>query len=156
MSEPTAAAAGAAAQAFGPFTHFGGFDWARSAEHQVVVVDPQGRVVLSLRFADDAEGWARFRQEAAAFGRLGVAIETSCGPAVERLLDAGLAVYPMNPKAAERYRDRKAPAGAKDDALDAWSFAPTPSAPTATAGGPCWPRTRGPRSCACSAATRSS
>ena len=29
----------------------------------------------------------------------------------------------MNPKAAERYRDRKAPAGAKDDALDAWSFA---------------------------------
>jgi transposase len=29
----------------------------------------------------------------------------------------------MNPKAAERYRDRKAPSGAKDDALDAWSFA---------------------------------
>jgi transposase len=119
LSEPTA---GAAAQAFGHFTHFGGFDWARS-EHQVVVVDPQGRIVLSLRFADDAEGWARFRQEAAAFGRLGVAIETSCGPAVERLLDAGLTAYPMNPKAAERYRDRKAPSGAKDDALDAWSFA---------------------------------
>jgi transposase len=52
-----------------------------------------------------------------------VAVETNCGPAVERLLDAGLAVYPMNPKAAARYRDRKAPAGAKDDALDAWSFA---------------------------------
>ena len=119
MSEPTA---GAAAQAFGQFTHFAGFDWARS-EHQVVVVDPQGRIVLSLRFADDAEGWAQFRQKAAAFGRLGVAIETSCGPAVERLLDAGLTAYPMNPKAAERYRDRKAPSGAKDDALDAWSFA---------------------------------
>ena len=29
----------------------------------------------------------------------------------------------MNPKAATRYRDRKAPAGAKDDELDAWSFA---------------------------------
>jgi len=122
LSEP---ATGAAAQAFGQFTqftHFAGFDWAKS-EHQVVVVDPQGRIVLSLRFADDAEGWAQFRQKVAAFPRMAVAIETSCGPAVERLLDAGLAAYPMNPKAAERYRDRKAPSGAKDDALDAWSFA---------------------------------
>ena len=107
---------------FARLTHFGGFDWA-GAEHQFVVVDPQGKIVLRLRFADDAEGWARFRHEIAPFPRLGVAIETSCGPAVERLLDLGLAVYPMNPKAAERYRDRKAPAGAKDDALDAWSFA---------------------------------
>jgi len=45
------------------------------------------------------------------------------GKITERLVDAGPAVYPMNPKAAERYRDRKAPSGAKDDALDAWSFA---------------------------------
>jgi transposase len=28
----------------------------------------------------------------------------------------------MNPKAAERFRDRKAPSGVKDDLLDAWSF----------------------------------
>jgi transposase len=108
--------------AFDPFTHFGGLDWAQS-EHQLVVVDPHGQVVLSLRFSNDAEGWALFRQKIAALGRLAVAIETNCGPAVERLLDAGLTVYPMNPKAATRYRDRKAPAGAKDDTLDAWSFA---------------------------------
>lgn len=115
------------------FTHFGGFDWARRSDHQLVVVDPRGRVVLSLRvagqspipapFADDAAGWADLRGRVAAFPAPAVAIETNCGPAVERLLDLGLAVYPMNPKAAERYRDRKAPAGAKDDALDAWSFA---------------------------------
>ena len=107
---------------FDRFTHFGGLDWAQS-EHQLVVVDPTGRVVLSLRFANDAQGWALFRQKVAAFGRLAVAVETNCGPAVERLLEAGLTVYPMNPKAATRYRDRKAPAGAKDDTLDAWSFA---------------------------------
>jgi transposase len=35
----------------------------------------------------------------------------------------GLRVYPLNPKAAERYRDRKAPSGVKDDQLDAWSMA---------------------------------
>src|ERR1035441_6958696 len=29
----------------------------------------------------------------------------------------------MNPKAAQRLRDRKAPSGVKDDELDAWSFA---------------------------------
>ena len=124
-TDPGAAAAATACSPealFAGLTHFGGFDWA-GAEHQFVVVDPQGRIVLSLRFADDAEGWAQFRQKVAGFARPGVAIETSCGPAVERLLDLGLAVYPMNPKAAERYRDRKAPAGAKSDDLDAWSFA---------------------------------
>jgi transposase len=107
---------------FDQFIHFGGLDWARS-EHQLVVVDRGGQIVLSLRFADDVEGWALFRQKSGVFPKLAVAIETSCGPAVERLMDAGLSVFPMNPKAATRYRDRKAPAGAKDDALDAWSFA---------------------------------
>jgi transposase len=107
---------------FEQFTHFGGLDWAQS-EHQLVVVDLTGKIVLSLRFANDAQGWALFRQKIGTFGRLAIAIETNCGPVVERLLEAGLTVYPMNPKAATRYRDRKAPAGAKDDTLDAWSFA---------------------------------
>ena len=49
------------------FTHFGGFDWARRSDHQLVVVDPGGRVVLSLRFADDAAGWAGLRERVAAF-----------------------------------------------------------------------------------------
>jgi transposase len=42
---------------------------------------------------------------------------------VERLLELGLTIYPVNPKAAERFRDRKSPAGVKNDALDAWCFA---------------------------------
>src|SRR5580704_1989715 len=32
-------------------------------------------------------------------------------------------VYPLNPKSAQAYRQRKAPSGVKDDQLDAWSFA---------------------------------
>src|SRR5256885_4259383 len=31
--------------------------------------------------------------------------------------------YPLNPKSAQAYRERKAPSGVKDDRLDAWSFA---------------------------------
>jgi len=31
-------------------------------------------------------------------------------------------VYPLNPKAAGRYRERKSPVGGKSDRLDAWSF----------------------------------
>ena len=101
---------------------FAGFDWAME-KHDVCVVSRDGTVLLRLEFADTAEGWAGLRQALRPLGRLGVAIETSRGPAVERLLEMGLSVYPMNPKAAQRFRDRKAPAGGKDDALDAWSFA---------------------------------
>jgi transposase len=52
-----------------------------------------------------------------------VCVETSSGTVVERLLDAGLRVYPINPKAAQRFRERHAPSGAKDDYRDAWTMA---------------------------------
>jgi len=115
---------------FDRFIHFAGFDWA-SDKHHIVVVDRSGKIVLSLCFDDQAEGWAKLREKiqdlpALAEGEalsLAVAIETSCGPAVERLLEMGLAVYPLNPKVAERYRDRKSPAGVKSDERDAFSFA---------------------------------
>jgi transposase len=107
---------------FEALDHFAGFDWAAD-HHDVAVVDRSGAIVLQLRFEQSLEGWNTLRQKLATLGKLGVAIETSCGPAVERLLAMGHAVYPMNPKAAERYRDRKAPSGVKDDQLDAWSFA---------------------------------
>ncbi|MEE9184097.1 MAG: IS110 family transposase, partial [Acidimicrobiia bacterium] len=107
---------------FGALNHFVGFDWA-TEKHDVVVVDRDGKVVLSLTFPDTAEGWAQLRERLQPLGNVGVAIETSRGPAVERLLEAGWTVFPMNPKAAERFRDRKAPSGVKDDILDAWSFA---------------------------------
>jgi transposase len=57
------------------------------------------------------------------YGSIPFAIETSQGAAVEQLLEAGMQVYPLNPKSAQAYRERKAPSGVKDDQLDAWSFA---------------------------------
>ena len=108
------------------FTHFVGFDWAGD-HHDLVAVDRAGAIVLRLRFDDTAEGWRCLAERLAgcgvAPGLTAVAIETSAGSAVQRLLDLGLAVYPVNPKAAQRYRERKAPAGGKDDQLDAWSLA---------------------------------
>jgi len=106
---------------------FMGLDWAKD-HHDVVLVDSGGRIGLDLRIDDTAEGWACLRKKLTEqvgddLSLVGVAIETRCGPAVERLLELGCAVYPMNPKAAERYRDRKAPSGTKTDHLDAWSSA---------------------------------
>jgi transposase len=110
------------AVSFTGLTHYAGFDWGRD-RHQIAVVDHDGRYVLELGFEDAAAGWAGLREKLSVFPKLGVAIETRCGPAVERLLEAGFSVYPLNPKAAQRYRDRKAPGGGKSDSLDARSFA---------------------------------
>jgi hypothetical protein len=54
---------------------------------------------------------------------LPVALETSAGPAVDQLLQRDFTVYPVMPKAAARYRERKRPTGPKDDFHDAWSLA---------------------------------
>jgi transposase len=112
-------------QEFAQLKHYCGFDWAHDT-HVACVVDKAGAVVLEMSFSDDAEGWDSFRQKLSSVAepsKVGVAIETSCGPEVERLLGMGLALYPMNPKAASRYRDRKSVSGAKSDAADALSFA---------------------------------
>jgi transposase len=111
-----------AVESFSSLTHFGGFDWGMS-NHQFAMVDRNGEVLMNLSFADDAEGWASLREAIAPYPQLGVMIETSTGPAIERLLEMSVILYPINPKAAERYRDRKAPSGVKSDFLDAWCFA---------------------------------
>jgi transposase len=102
-------------------THYAGFDWARD-HHDVVVISPQGKIVRELTFAHNSEGWAKWKELLAAYPRLAVAIETNQGAAIEQLLQSGVVVYPVNPKSAERYRERKVPSGNKTDRLDAWSL----------------------------------
>jgi len=104
------------------YQHFAGFDWAKD-EHDVVLVDHRGQVLEQFQFEDSAAGWSTLRQRIAPYANLAVAIETSCGPAVERLLEIGVAVFPLQPKAAARYRQRKAPSGVKDNVVDAWALA---------------------------------
>ena len=101
---------------------FGALDWA-SEKHSVIVVDQAGKVIEDFEIEHSALGWKKFREKLQAHGSIPFAIETSQGAAVEQLLEAAMIVYPLNPKSAQAYRERKAPSGVKDDRLDAWSFA---------------------------------
>jgi transposase len=102
--------------------YFGALDWA-SDHHDVVVVDTQGTVGLDLRLEHTPAGWQKLREATQQFLPLAMAVETNQGLAVEQLLAAGYDVYPVNPKSAQRYRERKSPTGVKDDQRDAWSLA---------------------------------
>jgi hypothetical protein len=102
MKNPDQAASGWSAH-----RGFGGLDWASQA-HAVVIVDAQGRVVEDFEIEHSALGWKKFRERLQAYGSIPFAIETSQGVAVEQLLEAGMIVYPLNPKSAQAYRERKA------------------------------------------------
>ena len=55
--------------------------------------------------------------------RIAVAIEKPHGAVVETLLDSGIAVFSINPKQVDRFRDRHSMSGAKDDCRDAFVLA---------------------------------
>jgi hypothetical protein len=48
---------------------FGGLDWA-SQKHNVVVVDPRGKVVEDFEIAHSALGWKKFRERMAPYGAI--------------------------------------------------------------------------------------
>jgi hypothetical protein len=52
-----------------------------------------------------------------------MAIEVPRGPVVEAFLEGGIAVFSINPKQLDRFRDRYTVAGAKDDSRDAYVLA---------------------------------
>jgi hypothetical protein len=106
-----------------PFAHFAAVDWAKQ-HHHAVILNPAGQIVAEFGFAHSQEGWQPWREQAARFAPLAVAIETSQGTVIDQLLRTpDCTIYPLNPKAAQRYRERQAPSGTKSDHLDAWSFA---------------------------------
>ena len=102
---------------------FAGVDWA-SETHHVCVVRDGGAKREERTFRHGGAGlaemaeWIAARSEGAAED-IPVAIEVPHGPVVESLMDRGFAVYSINPKQLDRFRDRFSPAGAKDDSRDA-------------------------------------
>ena len=103
-------------------THYAGFDWAKD-HHDVVIVDQRGKIEKDFSFEHTAAGWEQWKNQIAAYPALAVVIETNQGAALGQLLESPVRIYPINPKSAERYRERKIPSGAKTDFLDAWSMA---------------------------------
>jgi transposase len=99
-----------------------GVDWG-DAEHAVWVEDDAGARVLSRTVPQTVEGLAdlgRWLDERRAAGReLWAAIEKPEGRIVDFLLDHGVVVFPINPKAVDRARDRFRVSGAKSDPFDA-------------------------------------
>ena len=104
-----------------------GIDWATEA-HAVCVLDGSGARLAQFSIPNTLEGLSGLvtrlvEQCEGDRDRLSVAIEVPHGPVVDVLLEAGFAVFSINPKQADRFRDRHSPAGAKDDRRDAWVLA---------------------------------
>lgn len=99
-----------------------GIDWA-DMEHAVWVEDEHGAKVLERTVPHTPEGfadWGRWLSEQRAAGiELWAGIERPDGRVVDFLLDQGVVVYPINPKALDRARDRFRMSHAKDDLFDA-------------------------------------
>jgi len=95
--------------------------------HQVYVGDEDGKKVREVKVPETVEGLAemgRWLNEKRAEGiELWAAIEKPQGRIVDFLLDHGVVVYPVNPKALDRVRDRYRMSDSKSDSFDAYVLA---------------------------------
>ena len=102
---------------------FCGIDWAED-HHDVALVDRDGKLLARRRISDDAAGLAALLELLASHGDsaedpVPAAIETPRGLLTACLRATGRKVYPINPMAVARYRDRHSTAGRKSDHGDA-------------------------------------
>ena len=103
------------------FQLFVGIDWA-TVEHEVCALDLDGGKQGARSFKHSGDGLAdlcAWLLERGDPSTIAVAIEVPHGAVVETLLERGFAVFSINPKQLDRFRDRFTLAGAKDDRRDA-------------------------------------
>ena len=106
-----------------PFEWFLGVDWG-TATHALDLSDARGRSVGTRTIEHSRAGLAQMLAWLEAvtahhLSHVAVAIEVPRGAVVELLLERQVAVFSVNPKQLDRFRDRFSVAGAKDDRLDA-------------------------------------
>jgi transposase len=99
-----------------------GVDWAKD-DHAVCVVGGQGQVLERFTVVHDAAGLRQMTARLLRAGALQVGIERGDGPAVDALLEAGLAVFVIPPGQVKNLRSRYGSAGNKDDRFDAYVLA---------------------------------
>jgi transposase len=109
------------------YQYFVGIDWG-SEKHRVCLMEAQGQILEERWVEHSGSGlgelvnWLRQQSQPSA-GLLAAAIEVPRGAIVEMLLEQGFAVFSINPKQMDRFRDRYSPAEAKDDRRDAYVLA---------------------------------
>ena len=96
-----------------------GLDWA-DTHHDADVLDEAGKRVGARRFAHSHQGLNELKQFLLSIAtspeELACIVETNHGLLITFLLEAGIPVYPVNPKRANQLRKS---AGAKTDQIDA-------------------------------------
>lgn len=109
------------------FKWYLGVDWG-SEMHAWCLIDAAGQVCDERLVAHDAsaigDALRRLRSTAATdVTEIAVGIEVGHGVWVDTLLDYGFAVFAINPKQLDRFRDRFTAGGAKDDRREARTLA---------------------------------
>jgi transposase len=104
-----------------------GIDWAEG-HHDIALVDNDGKLVAKRRINESLDGIGELTAMFAAAGDcaeepIPVAIETPRGLLVAVLRAAGRPIYPINPLAVARYRERTSVSGKKSDHVDAMALA---------------------------------
>ena len=105
------------------FEWFVGIDWGSDA-HALCLLNIAGEIVGTRTVAHTAEAvheavqWL-CAQTGAVPAHIAVGIETPRGALVDTVIEQGFAVFALNPKQLDRFRDRFTAAGAKDDSRDA-------------------------------------
>jgi transposase len=107
-----------------PFQLYIGIDWAKD-DYQICVIGPDATVLSKLKVPHNGAAIQDFVDKLTAMSgncpsSAAVAIEVPRGAIVEALLDRNFAVFSINPKQMDRFRDRHSVGGAKDDPLDAF------------------------------------
>jgi transposase len=101
---------------------YAGIDWS-DRHHDVVVIDEAGHKVAERRVDHTPEGLEKlisFLRGIAPLDQLACIIETKHGLLISTLLEAGVPLYPVNPKTIDR---KRVPSRAKTDLIDAYLLA---------------------------------
>ena len=99
-----------------------------SKQHQVCVLNAKREVVWNRAIAHSGEAISAMADQLLELANknaegIRVALETPQSAVAEMLMERGIAVFSLNPKQLDRFRDRHNVAGAKDDRLDAYVLA---------------------------------
>jgi transposase len=106
---------------------FVGIDWATEF-HQVCVINADRQILEQKAFEHSGGGIALLvemllKQSGNRPDQVAISIEMPRGAVVETLVERQFAVFSLNPKQMDRFRDRHTVPGAKDDSRDAFVMA---------------------------------